>query len=103
MELLTVAPTEEFVDGEAKLVSWNGKTIAVFQRGEEYFAIEDECPHRGASLGQGHICEIAVTCPLHGWQFDLTTGESFTHPGHRIDVFEVKVENGLVKIVLNEL
>lgn len=102
MNFFTVAPVEKFSEGQAKTVSIAGRKIAVFQRGTEYFALEDQCPHRGASLGQGHICEVAVTCPLHGWQFDLTTGESLTRPGYRVDVFEVKVEEGLVKIALSE-
>lgn len=101
MEFLTVAPIKEFADGEAKLVSIGEKAIAVFRRGDEFFAFEDECPHRGASLAQGQVCDIAITCPLHGWQFDLTTGESFTRPGYRVEVFEVRIEDGLVKIAIS--
>ena len=58
------------------------------------------CPYRGGNLGQGMLDGQIVQCPLHGWKFDVTTGESPDHPDVRIPTYEVKVEGDDVSITL---
>ena len=62
------------------LVTVNGTDVVLFRRrdqttgGDEIFAIGNECPHQGGNLCDGWIEGEIVTCPLHGWEFDLRTG-----------------------------
>jgi nitrite reductase (NADH) small subunit len=52
-------------------------TIAIFRTSDDrVFALEDRCPHKGGPLSQGIVHGNHVTCPLHNWLIDLTTGEA---------------------------
>ncbi|MEZ6068193.1 MAG: Rieske (2Fe-2S) protein [Planctomycetaceae bacterium] len=51
-----------------------GRIVAVYRVDGEYVAIEGICPHAGGPLGAGTLVGTTVTCPWHGWQFDVTTG-----------------------------
>lgn len=51
-------------------------TIAVVRKGEQFFALQGACPHRGASLFRGTLIDYTeIRCPLHGYRFDMQTGE----------------------------
>ena len=64
------------VQGARRLCfGYRGRPIAVFRTGEDrVFALIDECPHRRGPLSEGIISGDAVTCPLHNWVIDLTSG-----------------------------
>ncbi len=51
-----------------------GRVIAVFHSEEGFHALDGICPHAGGPLAQGMLRQRVVTCPWHGWQFDVTTG-----------------------------
>lgn len=55
-------------------MSAGSRLIALFNDGGEFFAIDDTCPHQGASLGEGTLHEGRVICPWHGWIFEVRTG-----------------------------
>jgi nitrite reductase (NADH) small subunit len=74
----------EFVAGE--------RIVALFNVDGTFYALDGICPHQGGPLGKGKLTGCIVTCPWHGFQFDVTTGQhqasqSLVHPG-----FAVKVE-----------
>ena len=100
VEWVTVAQADELADGKSKAVTAGGNDIALFRSGEEYFAVVNECTHYGAPLCGGYVRDGSVSCPWHGWQFDLETGECLSVPGCDIDAFEVKIEDGEVKIAV---
>src|SRR5215470_5681412 len=58
-------------DGAVELAVMNGLDVAVFRRGDEILAIGNECAHTGGNLCDGFVEGDIVTCPLHGWEFDL--------------------------------
>ncbi len=68
-------------DGSPFVLSVLGKKIGVFLRGEEIVALQMSCKHQGADLSKGKISQGIVTCPRHGWRYDLTTGEC-VEPGN---------------------
>lgn len=68
--LLTDIPKEG-----ARVVKTPAGCVALFRTGEdEVFALDDRCPHKGGPLSQGIVHGRFVTCPLHNWVFDLSTG-----------------------------
>ena len=91
-----VATVDEVPPGGRKRVEVNGRGIAIFNIGGEFFAIADRCAHEGASLCQGRLVGQAeatqpglyhlsrhnelVRCPWHGWEFDIRTGRSMCDP-----------------------
>lgn len=87
MEPIKVANVGDIDDEEAIVVpaeqTGTGHPIAVFHVGDEFFAIDDECTHEVASLGDGYIEGDVVECPLHSAKFSLRTGEALTLPASR--------------------
>ena len=79
-EPLKVARVSELPPGTAKKVEVSGQWIAVFNVGGAIHAVKDTCPHRGASLSEGTLAGSNITCPWHGWTFDVTTGHRVGFP-----------------------
>lgn len=73
-EFTTVAKTGEIPDGTGRAFPVRGTMVAVFFVDGEYSAINDFCPHMGASLAEGHVEEGAVMCPWHAWSFCIREG-----------------------------
>ena len=73
----------------------NGNELAVYNVDGEFYATENFCPHRGARLTEGALCGHIIECWLHGWQFDVRSGECLTVPDG-IRTFPVKIEEGFV-------
>lgn len=98
MAIVSVAKEGEMQEGQGKVVQAGGKRIALFKCKGGFFAIDNECKHRGGPLGEGELDGCVVTCPLHGWQYDVTTGNCQTTPGQHVQVYKVMVEGGEVKV-----
>jgi nitrite reductase (NADH) small subunit len=78
-----LGPIDRIPLGEARVYQVDGQQIAVFRcRSGEVFATSAECPHRGGPLADGLVGGHSVVCPLHGFLFDLRTGEA---PGRECD------------------
>lgn len=86
-----VAGPGELSPGETLEVQLGTRSVAVFHTGEKVFAIDNFCPHKHGPLGHGPVQGGVVTCPLHGWRFQLETGISVSHPGHRVATWPVRV------------
>ena len=82
--------------GQITLVSVDGEDVVLFRRGDELFAFGNRCPHQEGSLSDGFVEGDIVTCPLHGWEFDVRSGLCMTIPGESVPRYEVTVENGAV-------
>ena len=114
-----VGTADEVPPGERKIVSIGGRSIGVFNVAGEYFALNNRCPHQGGALCEGKLwgalratapgafeyspTRDIVTCPWHGWEFDVRTGQSWCDPARlRVRRYEVTVEEaapapGMVK------
>jgi nitrite reductase/ring-hydroxylating ferredoxin subunit len=97
-EFVTVAKTSEIAPDNGKLVEVQGKRIALFNVGGAFYAIDNACRHRGASLADGFIAGDSVQCPRHGWQYNLKTGVPSVNPALKSQTYEVKVEGEDVQI-----
>lgn len=91
-ELIKVATKSQVSPGSGIKVEVKGKEIALFNIGGNFFAIDDTCQHRGGPLSEGSCQEQVVTCPWHGWEYDVTTGACLTNPEVNQTRYEVKVE-----------
>ncbi|MCX7018372.1 MAG: nitrite reductase small subunit NirD [bacterium] len=99
-EFVSAAKMDEIEPGSGKSVSVRGVKIAVFNVNGQYFALQDTCPHRGGPLGEGTADESAVSCPWHGWEFDLATGQCVTMAGEQVKTYKVRAENGGVYVAM---
>ena len=87
-----VARASEIPKGSGKVVEVNGKAIAVFNCDGAFYATENTCKHRGGPLGEGSLSGTTVTCPWHGWEYDVTSGGCQVNPSLSLKTFPVKVE-----------
>lgn len=98
-EFVTVAKTADIPAGQAKTVDVNGTPVAVFNVGGTYYAIEDTCSHTGGPLSEGAVEGTTVSCPWHGAQFDLATGQALTPPASvGVKPFKVRVQGDQVQL-----
>ena len=103
MSEIVVGPVEELPPGEVKIVRDGQLEIGVYNIEGEYYAIEDRCSHDDGPLCEGDFEpeEAVVICPRHGSRFDIRTGRPLTLPAYiPVDTYEVKVEDGVVRVVV---
>ena len=80
------------------------KTLAFFKVEGVYYAISNACPHKGGPLGQGDLCGHVVTCPWHGWTWDVRTGVNARIPSVRpVQCYPVKANDGQLYVELPEV
>src|SRR4051794_17794409 len=97
-EFRTVCRVEELAEGEGKTVAVGKKLIAVFCSGGQHLAIDDTCPHMGASLSGGCVENGIVTCPWHAWRFRLADGAWADNPRIKIGCYPVRVVGDDVQV-----
>ena len=87
-----VAKTSDIPPGTGKVIEVSGKPLAIFNCEGNFYAIDNTCKHRGGPLGEGSLSGSTVTCPWHGWEYDVTSGECQMDPSIKVQKFDVKVE-----------
>src|SRR5262245_31492892 len=96
--IVTVARVGEIPDGESRVCVGPGNAVAVFRDGDRYFAIDDMCPHMGASLAGGFVEGGIVTCPWHYWRFRLADGAWADNPRIKIGSYPVLIEGEEIRV-----
>src|SRR5215204_812155 len=93
MSFVKVAKVGEIAPGKAIRIEIDDEPIAIFNVDGDLYAIGDTCSHEEASLSEGDVYDTCVECPLHGAEFDLTTGRPRTLPAVvPVPTYAVKVE-----------
>lgn len=100
-EARVVCSTEDVSEGHPEVAEIDGVEVAIFRVDDEYFAIQNTCPHQGGPLGAGKVEDNCVYCPWHGWQFDLESGEH-VHGKEAARTYEVHVEGDDIYVVSPE-
>ncbi|HLJ60733.1 MAG TPA: non-heme iron oxygenase ferredoxin subunit [bacterium] len=102
MAEVKVAHAGEVAPGTGTVVSVEGKAIALFNVGGTFYAVANECTHVGGPLGKGHLEGATVTCPWHGSQFDVTSGQVTKGPARRpVATYAVRVRGNDVFVALD--
>jgi nitrite reductase (NADH) small subunit len=100
MALVRAANLSEIPMGSIKEVQVAGTPVALANIGGKLYAISNTCLHRGGPLGQGQLEGTVVTCPWHGWQFDVTTGNAVMNPAAAVVCFQTEVQGEEVYVDL---
>ena len=82
--------------GEVTEIIIAGKAIAVCNVGGEFFAITNSCPLAGCPLSEGSLDGHVITCPYHGWSYDVRSGLGITYPDSKIQKYEACVKEDAV-------
>ena len=94
---VTVARVGEIPEGTCKIVRLDDQSVAVFNVGGAYHAIDDICTHDGGPLAEGPLEGTVIECPRHGARFDVRTGEVLAPPA------TVPVPTYAVRVVGDEI
>src|SRR5262245_11319519 len=92
-----VGRVAELAPGCATVVQVGERAIALFNVDGTFHALDNRCLHRGGSIGEGKLEGAIIECPLHGWQYDVTTGQCQSNPA-KLESFKVKVEGDEVLV-----
>jgi nitrite reductase (NADH) small subunit len=98
-DFVIVAKVGAIPEGEGRSFQVGDRLVAVFLHQGRYLAIDDLCPHMGASLGAGYLDdEGVVTCPWHAWRFCVRDGKWADNPRLAVDTFEVRVAGDEIQV-----
>ncbi|WP_092056606.1 Rieske (2Fe-2S) protein [Planctomicrobium piriforme] len=95
-----LGPVSDIPDGSGREYTVGDRIVAVYRSGAEYWAMDGICPHAGGPLGDGALNGRIVTCPWHGWQFDVSTGQHCLSSQIRQQCFAVQVIGGNISVEL---
>jgi 3-phenylpropionate/trans-cinnamate dioxygenase ferredoxin subunit len=99
MAFTKVATVPEIPPGTGKEVAVGGKTLAVFNDGGTFYALDNTCTHSGGPLAEGDCAGGEVVCPWHAARFSLKTGEALARPATRgVAAYRVQVVGGEVQV-----
>jgi nitrite reductase/ring-hydroxylating ferredoxin subunit len=91
-------------DGTGRTVELGGKRVALFRVGERVHALDDTCPHAGASLGGGVIVGGEVACPWHSFHFRLEDGANAEAMTEAVGTHPARIAaDGTVEVLLPEI
>ena len=98
-----VASVGEIPPGEARAVEVDGTPIAIYNVEGEFFATCDTCSHEEASLAEGWLDDDVVTCPSHGAEFSVRTGEALSLPATEpVATYPVRVEGDEIFVAVED-
>ncbi|MFC6765102.1 Rieske (2Fe-2S) protein [Natrinema soli] len=118
-ELIEVGADAEFDDGDRELVEANGIEVGVIRADGEYYAVQNRCLHDCGPVAEGNVGEklvgefvepgkrvdksfdedeLIISCPWHGWSYDLETGEQLADDNIVLPTYDVVVEEGIVYV-----
>ena len=94
-----VCRVEELPSGSCRTFDLpDRRELALYNVHGEFYATDNFCPHKGAPLASGKLCDHVIECDWHGWEFDVRTGECLTVP-ERIETYLVVVEDSWIKVL----
>ncbi|MDG4850174.1 Rieske (2Fe-2S) protein [Peribacillus frigoritolerans] len=120
LKSVTVCSSEDLKPGQRQLVKVDGSEIAIFNLNGQLHAVRNKCPHQGVSMVYGSIDGTMLPsdphtyqygkhneilrCPLHGWGFDIKTGESlFDAQNCKLKTYDVRQEGDIIVLYLNKV
>ena len=99
-EYQTICCTDDIAEGSAQMFIVGDVQIAIFHIGDKFFALDNRCPHAGASLAHGDIDGDTVYCRIHHWHFSLRDGAYLDEdrPGFNARCFPIRVVGNEVQV-----
>jgi nitrite reductase/ring-hydroxylating ferredoxin subunit len=99
-EFEAVARLDEIEPGSLACVRVREEELALARIGDEVYAVHGHCIHLQGPLCEGRLDGYVLTCPWHGWQYDVRTGENEFDRAIKLETYPVEIEGGDVKVAL---
>jgi nitrite reductase/ring-hydroxylating ferredoxin subunit len=93
-KVVMVGRAEDIPEGERKLVQVDDLSIGVFHHQDAWYAVRNSCLHRGGPVATGSLEGDVLTCPWHGYKYNVTNGELLADPKAKLDMYPVEVRDG---------
>lgn len=100
MAFVRAARQADIPEGQIREFQVDGKAVAIANVSGKLFAINSMCLHHGGPLGEGDLEGSVVSCPWHGWQYDVTTGKLVQEPDSGVQCYAVEVRDGSIFVDL---
>ena len=100
MPFVTVARVEDVPPGAIMHVRAGEEEIALAHVGDDFYATQGHCLHLEGPLGEGVLEGAVLTCPWHGWQYDVRTGLNEFDHAIELRTYEVRVEDGEIQVAI---
>lgn len=97
---VTVATTDQVPPGTSLVVEVQGILVALCNVQGTVYALDNTCPHAGGPIGEGTLCGELISCPWHGWRFNVRTGERPENPDFKLAHCQVRIVNGEIQIAV---
>jgi nitrite reductase/ring-hydroxylating ferredoxin subunit len=101
LRFVDVASIHDIPEGRGRAFPVAGRMVAIFRLSDSLRAIDDFCPHMGASLGDGWVEDGCVSCPWHAWRFQLSDGAWMDNPKIKTQVFPVRLVGDRVEVEID--
>ena len=98
MSRISLMNLADLPPGQSAEVVAEGKIFAVFNVDGTVFVLDGICPHAGGPLGKGSLRGDVVTCPWHGWQFQVSSGQHCLNSRICQTKYETIIEDGRIMI-----
>src|SRR5881296_1593672 len=95
---VTVARLADVPDGTLTTVRAGERKVALAHCDGAVHAFQAECLHLKGPLGEGRLEGCVLSCPWHGWQYDVRTGENEFDLAIQLQTYDVQVEDGEVRV-----
>lgn len=97
-EWVRIAFSHDIPLREGRAVNVANRSIAIFNLGDRFLAVDNRCPHKSGPLADGIVSGAAVICPLHAWKISLETGEGLNSASTSscVETFRTRVEQGVI-------
>jgi nitrite reductase/ring-hydroxylating ferredoxin subunit len=99
-EIVTVGRVEEIPDGERKIIQVDDLSIGVFHHKGAWYALHNSCLHRGGPVCTGPLEDDTITCPWHGYQYNLPDGKLLLDQSAKLPMYIVEIVDGVVQVVV---
>ena len=83
-----------------KAVNVNGQELLLINIKGEIFACENECPHQGSPMNSGIVKDGYISCPRHGFRFDLKSGKCLDNPAYTFKIYPVQLQGDEIHVEL---
>jgi nitrite reductase/ring-hydroxylating ferredoxin subunit len=97
-----VARAADVPPGTGTTVMVGARAVALFNLDGEFHALDGVCLHRGGPVGEGDVDDGVVTCPWHGWQYEVATGRNVLDRSIGLAKHDARVEEGTVFVALRD-
>lgn len=97
-DFVTIAKIQDIQPGSARSFQVKGHSVAVYNCKGNFYATSNICQHEGGFLAEGDLTAKVIMCPLHGWEYDVESGECLTAPGADLRTFPVQIIRDEIQI-----